>query len=171
MQVLQGLLDSVDKHDLTIGRFMDLSHTLGCASLSLSLFSCRHLVPDAVRVAGSQPSSSAKPASTDATAATADGPTEPSTESLDAAFASLDKRLRALHAALPPLTALIVFTGHSSPVGMSRLAAKKARFDKLWKTTKQSEIADEDKWYEQDDRALLDEVERARWGLSFFCVK
>lgn len=24
------MLDSVDKHDLTIGRFMDLSHTLGC---------------------------------------------------------------------------------------------------------------------------------------------
>ncbi|GAA5898716.1 hypothetical protein JCM8208_004739 [Rhodotorula glutinis] len=148
-EVLQGMLDSVDKHDLTIGRFMDLSHTLGW----------------------SQPSSSAKPASSDATATTADGPAEPSTESLDAAFAGLDKRLRDLHAALPPLTALIVFTGHSSPVGMSRLAAKKSRCDKVWKTTKQSEIAEEDKWYEQDDRALLDEVERARWGLSFFCVK
>lgn len=66
---------------------------------------------------------------------------------------------------------MILFTGHSSPVEMSRLTAKKAKFDRLWKTVKQSEIADEDKWYEADDRALVDEVERCRWGLSFFCVK
>ncbi|TNY23327.1 ribonuclease H [Rhodotorula diobovata] len=157
-EVLQGMLDSVDKHDLTIGRFMDLSHTLGW----------------------SQPSSApAKPASGEATPtangsstpAATDGPSAPSDESISAAFSSLDARLRALHAALPPLTALILFTGHGSPVAMSRLSAKKARFDRLWKTTKQSEIADEDKWYEHDDRALVDEVERARWGLSFFCVK
>lgn len=29
-QILQGLLDSVESHDLTIGRFMELSHTLAC---------------------------------------------------------------------------------------------------------------------------------------------
>lgn len=96
---------------------------------------------------------------------------EPALPSADAALAALNDRLKRLHAALPPLTALIVFTGQSSPVEMSRLAAKKAKFDRLWKTVKQSEIADEDKWYEADDRALVDEVERCRWGLSFFCVK
>lgn len=96
---------------------------------------------------------------------------EPALPSADAALAALNDRLKRLHAALPPLTALIVFTGHSSPIEMSRLAAKKAKFDRLWKTVKQSEIADEDKWYEADDRALVDEVERCRWGLSFFCVK
>lgn len=30
-QVLQGLLNSIDGHDFTIGRFMELSHTLGCS--------------------------------------------------------------------------------------------------------------------------------------------
>ncbi|GAA5822345.1 hypothetical protein JCM3770_000527 [Rhodotorula araucariae] len=155
-EVLQGLLDSVDKHDLTIARFMDLSHTLGWSQSSTA---------------------PVKPASGDATptgngaTTPAAAPAAPSAESVAEAFSSLDGRLRALHAALPPLTALIIFTGHSSPVEMSRLAAKKARFDRLWKTMKQSEIADEDKWYEHDDRALVDEVERARWGLSFFCVK
>lgn len=32
-QILQGLLDSIESHDLTIGRFMDLSHTLGCETV------------------------------------------------------------------------------------------------------------------------------------------
>lgn len=34
-QILQGLLDSVESHDLTIGRFMELSHTLACRSRPL----------------------------------------------------------------------------------------------------------------------------------------
>lgn len=43
-QVLEGLLKHVGDHDLTIARFMDLSHKLGCElpfspPLSLSLFS------------------------------------------------------------------------------------------------------------------------------------
>ncbi|BGP37396.1 hypothetical protein JCM10450v2_001305 [Rhodotorula kratochvilovae] len=156
-EVLQGMLDSVDKHDLTIGRFMDLSHTLGWSQSS---------------AAPIKPASGdATPTANGASTPSAESPSAPSAEAVAEAFSSLNARLRALHAALPPLTALIIFTGHSSPVEMSRLAAKKARFDKLWKTIKQSEIADEDKWYEHDDRALVDEVERARWGLSFFCVK
>lgn len=90
---------------------------------------------------------------------------------IETAYAALNKRLQALHAALPPLTALIVFTGNSNPLEMMRLAAKKANFDRLWKTIKQSEIKDEERWMEHDDRQLLEEVEKARWGLSFFCVK
>jgi len=54
---------------------------------------------------------------------------------------------------------------------MSTLSAKKAKFDKLWKTVKQSEIKQEDRWMESDDRRLVDEVERCRFGLSFYCVK
>lgn len=97
--------------------------------------------------------------------------TSASPADVEAAYAALNKRLQTLHAALPPLTALIVFTGHSSPLEMSRLAAKKANFDRLWKTVKQSEIKDEDRWMEHDDRQLLEEVEKCRWGLSFYCVK
>ena len=54
---------------------------------------------------------------------------------------------------------------------MARLAAKKAKFDRLWKTVKQSEIVGDDRWMEEDDRRLLDEVERCRAGLSFYCIK
>lgn len=54
---------------------------------------------------------------------------------------------------------------------MARLSSKKAKFDRLWKTTKQSEIEEEDKWMESDDRALVDEVEKCRSGLSFYCIK
>ncbi|GAA5979784.1 hypothetical protein JCM10908_003044 [Rhodotorula pacifica] len=158
-EILQGLLDSVDSHDLTIGRFMELSHTLGWSQSANS------------------PAKPVAPADGNGDASTASAPEdevaadEPALPDADTALSALNDRLQRLHAALPPLTALILFTGQSSPVEMSRLAAKKAKFDRLWKTVKQSEIADEDKWYEADDRALVDEVERCRWGLSFFCVK
>ncbi|GEM09292.1 RNA exonuclease 1 [Rhodotorula toruloides] len=150
-EVLQGLLDSVEQHDLTVGRFMDLSHTLGWT----------------------QPFSQRGRNANEGEASNGDSASRNSFSSNDIgnAYTALNKRLQALHAALPPLTALIVFTGHSSPLEMSRLTAKKANFDRLWKTIKQSEIRDEDRWMEHDDRQLLEEVEKCRWGLSFFCVK
>lgn len=94
-----------------------------------------------------------------------------SAEAVLAAHEALNARLMTLHAALPPLTALIVFTGHGDPRLMAALASKKARFDRLWKTTKQSEIRNEDRWMESDDRNLVDEVEKCRVGLSFYAVK
>ncbi|BGP53492.1 hypothetical protein JCM8202_001136 [Rhodotorula sphaerocarpa] len=154
-EVLQGLLDSIESHDLTIGRFMELSHSLGWSQ------------PAAEKQASAaEPNGAVQPEDPDAA-----DPSAAASARAEAALTALNDRLQRLHAALPPLTALIVFTGQSSPVEMSRLAAKKAKFDRLWKTVKQSEIANEDKWYEADDRALVDEVERCRWGLSFFCVK
>lgn len=90
---------------------------------------------------------------------------------LTALHATINSRLTTLHNALPPLTALVIFTGHSDPQAMSKLSAKKANFDRLYKTVKQSEIANEDRWLEEDDRQLADEVERCRSGLSFYCVK
>ena len=36
-EVLEGLIKNIESHDLTIARFMDLSHTLGCESLILPL--------------------------------------------------------------------------------------------------------------------------------------
>ncbi|GAA6006093.1 hypothetical protein JCM10207_000520 [Rhodosporidiobolus poonsookiae] len=158
-EVLQGLLDSVGTHDLTIARFMDLSHALGWTQTTAA-------VKPAVASGDATPPPGAVPAP-----APPAEPTPPAPEDIAAAFSSLNARLTKLHASLPPLTALIVFNGHGDPLEMSRLSAKKAKFDRLWKTVKQSEISDADRWMESDDRKLLDEVERARWGLSFFCVK
>lgn len=98
-------------------------------------------------------------------------PSSPSAADILAAHAELNKRLATLHAALPPLTALVVFTGHGDPKEMARLTQKKAKFDRLWKTVKQSEIEAADRWMAEDDRKLIDEVERCRMGLSFYCMK
>lgn len=98
-------------------------------------------------------------------------PSTPSPADILAAHADLNTRLAALHAALPPLTALLIFTGHGDPQEMARLTQKKAKFDRLWKTVKQSEIEREDRWMEEDDRKLLSEVETCRMGLSFYCMK
>ncbi|GAA6034983.1 hypothetical protein JCM8097_002129 [Rhodosporidiobolus ruineniae] len=168
-EVLQGMLDAVPNHDLTIARFMDLSHTLGWSQAASAAPNAKAATA-AVAAGDATPPVNGAPAPPAPTATPA-APSPPSPESISAAFSSLNARLTALHAALPPLTALVVFTGHGDPQEMSRLAAKKAKFDRLWKTVKQSEIADEDRWMESDDRQLVDEVERARWGLSFFCVK
>ncbi|GAA5829121.1 hypothetical protein JCM11251_004132 [Rhodosporidiobolus azoricus] len=169
-EVLQGLLDTVSSHDLTIARFMDLSHTLGWSqSTSAPNAKAATSQTQTAVVAGD----ATPPATPSATAPPTEPspPSPPTPEAISSAFSSLNSRISALHAALPPLTALIVFTGHGDPQEMSRLSAKKAKFDRLWKTIKQSEIKDEDRWMESDDRMLVDEVERARWGLSFFCCK
>ncbi|GAA5871082.1 hypothetical protein JCM16303_001683 [Sporobolomyces ruberrimus] len=142
-EVLKGVVEHAGEHDLTIARFMDLSHTLGWSQNSTS--------------------TTAKTGSEEVVAS--------SESDISAAYAALDTQLAKLHASLPPLTALIIFTGHSDPRSMSALSAKKAKFDKLWRTIKQSEIKPEDRWMESDDRKLVDEVERCRFGLSFYCVK
>ncbi|GAA5885123.1 hypothetical protein JCM6882_007239 [Rhodosporidiobolus microsporus] len=167
-EVLQGLLDTVSSHDLTIARFMDLSHTLGWSQSSSAPNAKAATSQTQAAVAAGDATPPVTPAAPPAEPA---APSPPSPKAVSAAFSALNSNLAKLHAALPPLTALIVFTGHGDPQEMSRLSAKKAKFDRLWKTVKQSEIADEDKWMESDDRQLLDEVERARWGLSFFCCK
>ena len=87
------------------------------------------------------------------------------------AHSALNTRLATLHAALPSATALVVINCHGDPLEMARLGAKKANFDRLWKTVKQSEIVGDERWLEEDDRKLVNEVEMCRWGLSFYCVK
>ncbi|GAA5955424.1 hypothetical protein JCM3765_006773 [Sporobolomyces pararoseus] len=146
-QVLQGLLNHVEDHDLTIARFMDLSHKLGW----------------------SQNSSSKEGGGEGSTSETTNSTSEE--EEISSAYSTLNSQLTKLYQSLPPLTALIIFTGHSDPRQMSLLQQKKSKFDKLWKTVKQSEIKLEDRWMESDDRKLVDEVERCRFGLSFYCVK
>lgn len=137
-------------------------HPLSSSSLAMSL------IAGYVDITGSQASSAPKPTSDALPTPATSGPSEAEIQS---AHSALNAQLAKLHAFLPPLTALIIFTGHSDPRLMSTLSAKKAKFDKLWKTVKQSEIKQEDRWMESDDRRLVDEVERCRFGLSFYCVK
>ena len=89
----------------------------------------------------------------------------------DAAYAKLNTQLAELYALLPAKTALVIFSGHGDPREMSKLSAKKNRFDRLWKTVKPHEITAEDRWMEEDDRNLQAEVDKCRLAASFFCVK
>ena len=165
--VLKGMVESIPVHDFTLGRFMELSHALGWSQpTNAALGKGSAAVPD-IGVAAPAPAPDAVPDETTEAPLLA----EPTPADLAAVHAGLNRRLQALHAALPPLTALVVFTGHGDPQEMSRLAAKKAKFDRLWKTVKQSEIAKEDRWMESDDRELVDQVEKCRSGLAFFCIK
>lgn len=148
------MIDSLETHDFTIGRFMELSHGLKWSQPSNAALGRGSAILPGVPTSLSAPLNQ---------------PTPP--VDLPTLHSSLNQRIAALHAALPPLTALIIFTGHGDPQKMSELTAKKARFDLMWKTMKQSEIVGEDRWMEEDDRELGNEVERCRAGLSFYCIK
>lgn len=112
-----------------------------------------------------------KPAASDADAQPDEPDREDPESKIEATYSRLDQNLARLHESLPKGTALVIFTGHSDPREMSRLAQKKAKFDRLFKTQAQSTIEPEDRWMGEDDRALMDAVERCKVGLSFFRIR
>lgn len=87
------------------------------------------------------------------------------------AYAKLNEHIQAIYTALPPRTALVVFTGHGDPRRMGELLARKNKFDRLWKSVKPDSIAAEDKFMAADDRELQDQVEKAKAGMAFFACK
>nr|XP_018265795.1 uncharacterized protein I303_02169 [Kwoniella dejecticola CBS 10117]OBR87953.1 hypothetical protein I303_02169 [Kwoniella dejecticola CBS 10117] len=90
---------------------------------------------------------------------------------LDSALTGFSDRLSKLHESLPSNTALVVLTGHSSPLPMLKLTAKRQNWERLAKTVGMDEMKKEDKWMMEDDRELEGAVSEAREGMAFFCVK
>lgn len=87
-------------------------------------------------------------------------------------LAALDTRLSALHAALPPRTALVLFTGHSDPRAMAALNVRKGAFEQALRLGLPAEdVTEEKRWSSADGRKLEEEVELARRGLLFLCIK
>jgi RNA exonuclease 1 len=87
-------------------------------------------------------------------------------------LSTLNEQLKTLHAALPPRTALVIFSGHSDPRKMASLNARKAAFENALKSGKTSEeLGPELKWSAGDGRDLEEAVELARRGLLFLGVK
>ena len=92
---------------------------------------------------------------------------------------NLNDHLTTLHAALPPRTALLLFSGHSDPRSMSTLAARRAEYQASQQgkqSDSSSSAADGSatatvRWSTADDRALEEAVVRARMGLLFVGVK
>lgn len=98
-------------------------------------------------------------------------PPSPSS-STDAALDRLNTRLTTIHASLPAHSALIILTGHSSPLPMLEMTAKRQKWERLVKTLGGTEgVPKEERWLSEDDRKLEEAVYVAREGMSFFCVK
>jgi RNA exonuclease 1 len=111
------------------------------------------------------------PKSPDKNAATAESqPVSP--EELPGVYTALDTYIRTLHAALPPRTALLLFTGHSDPRRMAALNLRKSAFDSAIRSGKKPEELDKDFWWTTSDGRELEEVvELTKRGLMFLCIK
>lgn len=105
---------------------------------------------------------------------------EPSQASIDAAFSTLNSHLSLIHAALPPRTALVIFTGHADPRRMAGLHARKSAFEAAVKTASAlaggqpvgaAPTVGDARWTTQDARDLEEAVEHAKRGLLFLCLK
>ena len=96
----------------------------------------------------------------------------PSAAELAPVLTSLNAHLKALHASLPPRTALVIFTGHSDPRRMSILNARKIAFESALKSGKTPEEIRPLglTWSATDGRDLEEAVELARRGLLFIGV-
>ncbi|KAF8907850.1 hypothetical protein CPB84DRAFT_1767719 [Gymnopilus junonius] len=170
-EVLRNLLDVLPSHQFVFGRFMELANTLGWVTPKASPDQPLPIPP---------PSASTDPA--------------PSPEILSQSLSSLNTHLRALHSALPPRTALIIFSGHSDPRKMSVLNARKNTFEGLLKSGRTPEEIMKGghgvgtngtngnglegkgdgvglRWTMSDARDLEEAVELARRGLLFLGVK
>ena len=109
---------------------------------------------------------------------------------LFSAVTDLNAQLTTLHAALPPRTAFLLFSGHSDPRSMSALAARRAQYQAQASQMQNqnqgnssaasvstgtdpagTDVSVPLRWSTADERALEEAVVRARTGLLFVGVK
>ncbi|TVY24601.1 putative exonuclease [Lachnellula hyalina] len=88
---------------------------------------------------------------------------------IDVAAAALTNRLHQIYQALPPCTALIIYSGSGDPREMSRLQAMQTQFKKEYKIRKWDELSV--KWTDTEEQALKRAARAARDGLAFIGVK
>ncbi|KAK3330459.1 hypothetical protein B0H66DRAFT_63084 [Apodospora peruviana] len=90
---------------------------------------------------------------------------------LEACLTTLAQRLKRIHDALPPCTALFVFSGSGDPREMSRLQGLQAQFKKEYNTPGSKWDQLSVKWTDKEDQALRRAVKVARGGIGFITVK
>lgn len=90
---------------------------------------------------------------------------------LERCLTALTQRLRRIHEALPPCTALIVFSGTGDPREMSRLQALQAQFRREYNTPGSNWDRLSVQWTDREDQALRRAVRAARCGIGFIGVK
>ncbi|KAK0628517.1 hypothetical protein B0T17DRAFT_573444 [Bombardia bombarda] len=90
---------------------------------------------------------------------------------LEQCLTALVQRLQRVHAALPPCTALMVFSGTGDPREMSRLQAMQGKFKKEYNTPGSKWDQLSVKWTDKEDQLLRQAVRVARSGIGFIGVK
>ena len=90
---------------------------------------------------------------------------------LEAKLGELTQRLARIHAALPPCTGFMVFSGTGDPREMSRLQAQHAKFRSEYNTPGSNWDRLSVQWTDVEDQALKRAVRRARNGIGFIGVK
>jgi RNA exonuclease 1 len=88
---------------------------------------------------------------------------------VNTATALLVSRIAQIHRALPPCTALIVYSGSGDPREMSRLQAMQTQFKREYKVKKWDQLSV--KWTDVEEQALKRAVRQARDGIAFIGVK
>ncbi|KAG5349445.1 hypothetical protein C0989_003902 [Termitomyces sp. Mn162] len=142
-EILKGVLEVIPSHEFVFGRFMALADVMGWTTPKSSA--------DVLPPPPSEP---------------------PTPETLKPIFETLNTQLETLHAALPPRTALVIFTGHSDPRRMSQLSARKTSFDNALRSGKTPEQMEPDlRWTSSDMRDHEGAVELAKRGLLFLGIK
>ncbi|KAK3298927.1 uncharacterized protein B0H64DRAFT_386623 [Chaetomium fimeti] len=103
-----------------------------------------------------------------------DTDTPPSTTSpspLSTHLTTLTRRLKRIHDALPPCTALIVFSGTGDPREVGRLQAVQAQFRREYNAPDSNWDRLSVQWTDEEDQALRRAVRAARAGIGFIGVK
>ncbi|KAM3445159.1 hypothetical protein NHJ13734_000683 [Beauveria thailandica] len=92
-------------------------------------------------------------------------------EDLERCVARLTQRIERIHAALPPCTALLVYSGSGDPRRMAALQAAQARWRKEYNTPgrKWDELSVQ--WTDVEEQALKRAAQKARSGIGFITVK
>ncbi|KOS20497.1 putative exonuclease [Escovopsis weberi] len=92
-------------------------------------------------------------------------------DALEPALARLSERLARIHAALPPCTAFMVYSGSGDPRAMSRLQALHAQWKREYNTPGKKWDDLSMQWTDVEEQALRRAVQEARSGIGFVSVK
>ncbi|KAM0564012.1 hypothetical protein ACHAPJ_000220 [Fusarium lateritium] len=101
-----------------------------------------------------------------------DSEADPSAKSqLEQALVRLTERLTRIHAALPPCTAFMLYSGSGDPREMSRLQKMQAQWRKEYNTPGKNWNELSVKWTDVEEQALKAAARKARSGIGFISVK
>ncbi|KAL7810532.1 hypothetical protein V8C44DRAFT_365566 [Trichoderma aethiopicum] len=101
----------------------------------------------------------------------ADSSSSPSASPLEQALTRLTERLVRIHAALPPCTAFIVYSGSGDPRRMAQLQQMHAQWRREYNTPGKKWDELSVKWTDVEEQALKRAVQKARAGVGFLGVK